>query len=484
MGKKRLQNWKRRCNIKRRILFLTLAVFLISILISQAYEESLPAADVTKTSLIREKRITELYYYDKGMGSPIVKIASLKYEPYPVEPGSHFDLWLRIDNLGREEADNVRVVFIPKGPFTIHGSTEKIIGELGSRQSAVVKFENIKVSEYAAEGENELEFKIFMGGAYDLDYLTSGITVEIRSVEPLFEITIDSEPEKIPQGGIANINVNLKNKDTSLLKDISVELDLPDELVPVGSTVLKKIQKINPNREETLTYTVTALGDATSKAYSIPLTVAYSDETGYNYTQSDTMGLLVGSDPDYYVNVEESDTFSKGSKGQVVLSVSNTGPADIKFLTVELLPSDNFVVVSNSKTYIGNLEPDDYETAEFEVYVKKSGKIPLGVEVAYRDNYNMKHVTTHTVNLQSYTMWELKRYGLVEKGSTVNIILYILVIIFLYLTYKNWRKEKDVIKSAKLSLATMIKRFFRFLGKIRWRYIKRIPRKIRLFLSS
>lgn len=471
--------------MKKRILFLILALFLVSLLVSQALEESLPASDITKTSLVKEKRVTELYYYDRGMGNPIVKIAALKYEPYPIEPGSHFDLWLRIDNIGHEKADNVKVTFIPRGPFTIHGSEVKTIGVLGSKESAVIKFENIKVSDASVEGENELEFKILMGGAYELNPLTSGITVEVRSVEPLFDITVNSEPEKIPQGGIAKISINLKNKDTSLLKDILVELDLPDDLIPIGSTVLKKIQKINPGMEETLTYTITASGDAVSKAHQIPLTVRYSDETGYNYSQADTMGLLVGSDPDYYVTLEESDTFTKGTKGQIVLSISNTGPADIKFLTIELLPSDDFVILSNYKSYIGNLEPDDYETAEFDIYAKKSGKIPLNIKVEYRDNYNMKHVTTHVVDLQSYSSQELKKYDLPYKKSKIlNIAIYLLGIIFLYLVYKNWRTEKDIVKAGKISLAVMIKSFFRALGKIRWRYIKRIPRKIKLFLHS
>ena len=111
--------------------------------------------------------------------------------------------------------------------------------------------------------------------------------------------------------------------------------------------------------------------------------------------------------------------------------------------------------------------------------------IPLDVEIGYRDNYNMKQVTTHSVNLHSYTSRELKKYGLPCKTSQIpSLIIYVLIIIFLYLTYKNWRKEKDVIKASKKSLAVMVKSFFRFLGKIRWKYIKRIPRKIKLFLAS
>jgi hypothetical protein len=471
--------------MEKKIILIPV-LFLLGILLVQALEQSLPGDDPDlEKSLITKKSVTELYYYDHGMGSPIVKIVSMKYEPYPVEPGSKFDLWLRIDNLGREKADNVKIEFVPNNLFTIHGDLVKTIGEIGSRQSAVVKFENIKVADNAAEGENTLKFKINMGGAYDLSTLTSGLTIEVRSIEPLFEITVDSQPEKIPQGGIANININLKNKDTTSLKNIEVELDLPDEFIPIGSTVLKKVQDISPGGEETLTYAITALGDATAKAYQIPLKVKYNDEAGYNFTQSDTMGLLVGSDPDYYVNLEESDTFSRGTKGKVVLSVSNTGPSDIKFLTLELLPSKDFVITSNSKTYVGNLEPDDYETAEFEIYAKKSGDIPLNVKVEYRDNYNMKQVTTHAVNLHSYSSLELRRYGLVTGYSPfVKLLGYILVIIFLYLTYKNWRKERDIVKAGKKSLAMMIIGFFKLLGILRWKNLKTIPARIKTFLSS
>jgi len=471
--------------MEKKIILIPV-LFLIGIILAQAIEQSLPGDDPNlEKSLISEKRVTELYYYDHGMGSPIVKIASMKYEPYPVEPGSKFDLWLRVDNLGREKAENVRVEFVSNNLFSIHGDLVKTIGELGSRQSAVVKFENIKVSDNAAEGENTLKFKINMGGAYDLSTLTSGLTIEVRSIQPLFEITVSSEPEKIPQGGVAEITINLKNEDKALLRNIDVELDLPDELTPVGSTVLKRIQEILPGEEKSVIYKITASGDATAKAYQIPLIVRYFDESGENYTKSDAMGLLVGIDPDYYINLEESDTFSKGTKGKIVLSVSNTGPSDIKFLTLELLPSEDFVITSNTKTYVGNLEPDDYETAEFEIYAKKSGDIPLNVQVEYRDNYNMKQVTTHSVNLHSYSSLELRRYGLVTGYSPVTrLICYVLVIIFLYLTYKNWRKERDIVKAGKKSLAAIIVGFFKLLGMLRWKNLKTIPARIRNFLSS
>ncbi|MBU4501230.1 MAG: hypothetical protein KKA79_01460, partial [Nanoarchaeota archaeon] len=197
------------------------------------------------------------------------------------------------------------------------------------------------------------------------------------------------------------------------------------------------------------------------------------------------MGLLVGVEPDYYITLEESDAFYKGKKGQVVVSLSNTGPADIKFLTIELEESDDFVIFSNFKTYVGNLEPDDYETAEFEIYTKKSGDIPLKINIDYRDNYNTKRMDSHILTLKSYTAGELKKYGLpVTKSNLNQIIGYLLLVIFIYLTYKNWKKERDIVKASKNSLATMIRGFFSLLGKLRWRYVKRIPRKIQLFLAS
>ncbi len=465
-------------------IFLALVLFLVGVsIVSAAYEESLPASDLDKTD---ESKKSLLYYsYDSKGLNPMVKLVSLRYEPYPVEPGSHFDVWLKIENIGKEAAEDVRIAFVPKGQFSIDGDAEKKIGYLGSRQTTVVKFEDIKASEDAVEGINQLEFKINMGGTFSEVSMSSKVDIEIQSVEPLFDITVESEPNKISQGGVADIKVTLQNKDSATLRDITVQLDLPDDIVPVGSTVLKKIQKISPGDEKSLIYKVTASVDTTSKAYQIPLTVTYSDETGTTHTQDDVMGLLIGAEPDYDLNLEDSDTFSEGRKGQIVLSVSNTGPADIKFMTMELLPSDDFVIISNSKTYLGNLEPDDYETAEFKIYTKREGDIPLKVKINYRDNYNEKHEDIHQLKLHSYTPKELSMYGFGDSSNPlVRTIFYVLATIFVYLTYKNWKRDKDIVKAGKHSLAIMVRSFFRFLTKIRWRYIKRIPRKIKLFLYA
>ena len=152
--------------------------------------------------------------------------------------------------------------------------------------------------------------------------------------------------------------------------------------------------------------------------------------------------------------------------------------------------SDDFVILSNSKTYIGNLEPDDFETAEFDIYMNEQGMVPLNVNIEFRDNYNTKHSESYALELQSYSKGELKKYGLPFTKSNLNKILdsktigYLLLIIFVYLVYKNWKKERDVVKAGKKSFGMMIKGFFRLLGLLRWRYIKRIPRKIQLFLAS
>ena len=45
-------------------------------------------------------------------------IASIKYEPYPAEPGKYFDLWIKIQNSGIDKAD-VKFKLIPKFPFSL-----------------------------------------------------------------------------------------------------------------------------------------------------------------------------------------------------------------------------------------------------------------------------------------------------------------------------------------------------------------------------
>jgi hypothetical protein len=49
----------------------------------------------------------------------------LKYEPFPVNPGEWFDLWVKIENTGEEDAENLIVELQPSSFFTVQGSPQE-----------------------------------------------------------------------------------------------------------------------------------------------------------------------------------------------------------------------------------------------------------------------------------------------------------------------------------------------------------------------
>ncbi len=98
--------------------------------------------------------------------NPTLDIISLKYEPYPAEPGSYITLWLRVQNLGNDEVDNVKIELIEDFPFSIDEDNIQTLGTIPSYQEAVIKFEKIRIAENAVEGETTLKIRLSPGALY------------------------------------------------------------------------------------------------------------------------------------------------------------------------------------------------------------------------------------------------------------------------------------------------------------------------------
>jgi len=124
--------------------------------------------------------------------------------------------------------------------------------------------------------------------------------------------------------------------------------------------------------------------------------------------------------------------YNSGDVGEIGIKIINVGLADIKLLSVELEDSEDYDIVSVSKVYIGNLESDDYETAEFKIYVNSRRKeLLLNLQVKYKDSFNEEYIQNEIINLPLYSSAELNKFGIVKSGKGGNVIIYILVIIFL-----------------------------------------------------
>ncbi|VVB78523.1 Uncharacterised protein [uncultured archaeon] len=155
-------------------------------------------------------------------------VQTLKYEPYPVNAGDWFDVWIEVQNTGQEDAKNVNFQLVSNYPFSLD--------------------------------DNSRQFNVFYGStsAYAMDMHGDANTVVLK-----YRVKVaDNAPD-----GTSNLKmiVSVNNKDPS---SQNTEYTLPIEIKKTKTDFDVKIHDITP--QET-SFVITNIGDNTAKAVSVDL---------------------------------------------------------------------------------------------------------------------------------------------------------------------------------------------------------------------
>ncbi|MEM4260279.1 MAG: COG1361 S-layer family protein [Candidatus Woesearchaeota archaeon] len=385
---------------------------------------------------------------------PLLKASLSKYEPTPAEPGSYVTIYVKVENQGNGVAQNARLEIIPEFPFTLDNSDDavKVIGILGAQKDYVADFK-VRVSENAVPGENELKIRY-------IDDPTSGSWIENKLIIQVnikgANLAIDSinvEPKEISPGSTAKINIALKNIADSFFKDISVNLNLApvttatsilydQPFAPVGSGSEKRIPILERGKIQNVDFSIISYPTATLGVYKLPLIITYYDSLGTQHTKSDLIGIVINSEPVIEVSLDSSTIYSSKLTGEIVLKIINKGLGNIKFLDVTLKESSNYDILSTSnRKYIGSLDSDDFETAEFRVTLKDPEKAEFLIQLSYKDSNNNQYIKDGIVKLKLLTPEQAGT----KKGNGFGIIIIVLIVLIVgFFIVKNIiRKKKD-----------------------------------------
>lgn len=444
---------------------------------------------VLPLSLAIEQNITKEYSeLVVSQSNPNLIVATLRYEPYPVVQGQYFDIWLKIQNTGDTKADDMTVSVLPSSSF-IYTGPEISTGIVPPGQYVVVKIEDIKVNQETPSGQQELKVELNPGGSYKFGPKTVSLNIEVKSLQPSLEPLIYTVPDRISQGQISTLVINLESIVSSTARNIEVKVMPPDGFTIVGSTNEKRISWILPNRNKTVSFDLIANPTIESKPYKIPIEIYYYNDdgslisTGSNYTYE--TGILVEAPVDYQLDLEESKIGTAGQVGDVIIAFSNIGASEIRYSSMELVPTSQYDVVSPPRTYIGNLEPDDFETVDFKIKTKTSKAIDLKLKLKYKTAYNEEFEDTKYVKLPMYSKSKAITYGLAQPSSNLPaLIFYLIVIILLYTFYKEWRKLRNLETALKITLKKALIFVFKLLKQLHPKNLITLPRRIKLKLKS
>jgi LPXTG-motif cell wall-anchored protein len=385
--------------------------------------------------------------------------------PDPAEPGEIVELRFNVWNGGAGIIENVKFELVPEWPLSfVSGQSPKIsVGDLKtkniyddkSEDTVALLYYRLKVDPKAPSGDYQVVLKYTASNKLDVEQKLPVFTVRVESSTSLLDIdNFQTIPAQIKPGSTGKLMINLANKGGVNLKDIKVKLDLDDlGFSPIGSTNEKVISSLTRDTSTVASFELFASADIKAKEYQVPVLIEYKNDNNTKYTKNNTLTLLIDSTPFYLLNLEQADVSTANTKGKIVISLSNTGQSDLKYLNLELLDTDDYEVLGKRSEYLGNLESDDYETADFQIFVKdiafpggnKKRNIPLNLKISYKDGYNKDYSEEKEVPLPVYTTSMAKKLGLVSSSVSTSTVIVILLIVggAGYYFYRKRKKTQE-----------------------------------------
>jgi len=380
---------------------------------------------------------------------PSFYIVTANYEPSPLAPGQYADLWLKVENRGEREANNVVVRLPERYPFTPVGDSTFSIGTLQAKGSATAYF-RVRIDSGAPSGASRL--RVIVESTAETETLE--ILLQVSRIDAVLAIdNVKTTPSTVAAGEVVEVDVTVRNMAGTALRSVRATLRLLTQVTttsglstvelpftPIGGGIERNIDILNAGQTETFTFKLVADPDAESKPYKLPLHIVYYDPNGENRTRDEVVGVIVGSEPELTVYIDDNELSSELETGNVVIRFVNHGVSDIKFLTARLDETDEYVIVNSPESYVGKIDSDDFETAEWQLALtsKADGVIELPVVMQYRDSNNQKYSKGVSLDLVRFTPEQL---GM--KKSAAGWIVAILIVVAVggwYMFKKRKRK--------------------------------------------
>tara|TARA_Y100000310_G_scaffold153608_1_gene153015 strand:+ start:775 stop:2022 length:1248 start_codon:yes stop_codon:yes gene_type:complete len=380
--------------------------------------------------------------------TPSISVSISKQDPNPVKAGEVVEVNFKIDNSGFVARDFLFEV-VPEYPFTlVSGKAQTEVGTLHGAQSdrfsEVVKY-RLRVSNNAPDGRHKIKVKYKLGSNKAWT-IVEDLYLEVQSSNAIVSVDKSTtSPEVIAPGETGKLKIDLKNYATSMMRDVTVVLDLSSiPLSPIGSSNEKVISVIDGGDKKAVVFDLLADYDAESRAYKIPTSLGYADVLNNNFTKDHLLTVVVGDEPEMVVTLDSTDIYTAGS-GTVSLRITNKGLSDIKLLNVKMKGTEEIQILSSEDLYVGNIDSDDYETADFDIFVnsKVKGDLKIPLLVEYKDSTNKDFSENIDLRMPIYSKSEAKKLGLVAgNGKAGLFFLLIIVIVVGVIIYRRRKKKK------------------------------------------
>lgn len=251
---------------------------------------------------------------------------------------------------------------------------------------------------------------------------------------------ISTSPETLVPGETSVLKIIIENTANEFVNDIVVTFNSTDEIALINDFSRRKIARLESGESKEVTFNIIVLPNINEGVYKPGIIVEYVNHVGEERTDVGEIGLAVKAAPKIFAMVDSSEIYSKNKIGDVTITFVNNNLADVKFLTVELLESEDYKVINSNKEYVGDLDSDDFESVDFRLSIKsKEDKISLPLKISYTDALNNKKLENIETVL---TIYSAKELGLEANGRSTAIIITLILIGVLIYVFRKYKKKK------------------------------------------
>ncbi len=378
-------------------------------------------------------------------------ITVLGTEPFPAQPGKEVEITLRVTNVGNKKVDEGLIRFYEEYPFSPIKSTYEL-GEIAPGVSATKKVKAI-IAKDSQSGKVDLPIRTSADGG--ITWVDSDAQIEIRESTATLAVTnAETKPSSIAPGHEGILEVRLRNDGSNTLTALEIMLDDGDApIIPIRGSNIRYVGSLKPDQSTVIEFPIAAESDAKSGNYAPRIVVNYNDFSG-NTTKTFDIGIKIFEEPSFLMNIESREVYTGKDLGNIVLSLANTGTSILKFTTIKLLPGEDYEVVDAESNYLGDLDPDDFQTAEFKIKLDtKKDYVDMNAEVTFKDAFNNEKKAVVPVKLRVFGEKEAVILGLKSgpniAGFVFNLMIGSLLIIFWVLMLVDLMKNKSLSKDRK-----------------------------------
>ncbi len=253
---------------------------------------------------------------------------------------------------------------------------------------------------------------------------------------------VSTNPSEIEPGQSSIIEIELENDGEEDIEDVNVVLDLNNvPFAPFESSSGDFIDEIDEDDSETARFKIIALNDAETGIYKIPISISYKKD-GETKDLNSLISVKVDSEPVLGVSIQ-NELLLKGERNVLEIEIVNKGLSDIRFVEVELRDSVYRNILSQKNIYLGDLDSDDFDNVEFNVFYKDNvpERTNIYVELKYRDNSNKEYSEEFSVPVEVYSHEKAVELGLIPSSRTNVYIGIGILVVVVFLIWRYFRKK-------------------------------------------